>query len=142
MQYAYVRRAYNVAPEIGARVRHTELRAPRDFGIIAPEDPGNGHRVMVRFDGDAEAMPCHPTALDYDASDHERLPMWVVYDRPSDYPDSFVARRFVTPPEPRPTAEFRTAHDIDELREHFVRLGLAKLDRDLTDDPKIVEVWL
>lgn len=63
--YAYVRRYYGVDPVVGARVRHTEMTGPRSFGVIAREDPSQGHRVMVRFDGQKFASPCHPTSLDY-----------------------------------------------------------------------------
>jgi hypothetical protein len=62
--YDYVRSAYGVNPVVGARVRHTELKGPGAFGIIAK--PGSaGHYVYVRFDGKKHADPCHPTALDY-----------------------------------------------------------------------------
>lgn len=60
--YEYVRRAYRVAPEVGARVRHNETGRA---GTIAREDRSQSHYVQVRFDGDRHAKPCHPTALDY-----------------------------------------------------------------------------
>lgn len=60
--YEYVRRAYRVAPEVGARVRHNETGRA---GTIAREDRSQSHYVQVRFDGDKHALPCHPIALDY-----------------------------------------------------------------------------
>jgi len=64
LPYAYVRRNYSVDPRIGERVRHTELRKD-SLGTIAAEDPSCSHYVMVRFDGKRDALPCHPTALEY-----------------------------------------------------------------------------
>lgn len=60
--YAYVRRTYNVTPEVGARVRHTETGK---LGTITREQPSMGHYVQVKFDGQKFSLPCHPTALDY-----------------------------------------------------------------------------
>lgn len=60
--YEYVRRAYGVSPEIGARVQHTVTKR---FGVIAREDKSQGHYVQVRFDGQKHRSPCHPTELDY-----------------------------------------------------------------------------
>ncbi len=64
--YDYVKRAYGVNPVVGARVTHTEFRPPKP-GVIAPENPSSGHYVMVKFDGERHASPCHPTSLDYGA---------------------------------------------------------------------------
>jgi hypothetical protein len=60
--YAYVRRAYDVDPVVGARVRH---QVTGKEGVIRPECPGMGHYVQVRFDGERLPAPCHPTELDY-----------------------------------------------------------------------------
>ena len=73
MAYDYIKRAYGVDPAVGARVRHTEMKGPRSYGTIAREAPSQGHHVMVRFDGQKFASPCHPTSLDYapeGGSDH------------------------------------------------------------------------
>lgn len=72
--YDYIRRAYSVAPKVGARVRHTETGG---FGVITRERPSAGHYVQVRFDGRQHPSPCHPLALDYtptlteEKGDHE-----------------------------------------------------------------------
>lgn len=55
-------RAYNVEPEIGARVRHT---VTNEFGVICRENKSSGHYVQVRFDGQKHRSPCHPTELEY-----------------------------------------------------------------------------
>lgn len=72
------------------------------------------------------------------------MPMWTVYDRPIDYPDKFVARRFdVDADGPRPSASIIVAADLKTLRDILAfELHLVCLARDPKDDPKIVEVWL
>ncbi|GLK86636.1 hypothetical protein [Ancylobacter defluvii] len=60
--YQYVRRTYGVNPGVGQRVLHD---VTRKFGTIAREDKSQSHHVMVRFDGQRFASPCHPTELDY-----------------------------------------------------------------------------
>lgn len=62
MSYDYVKRTYAVEPRVGERVRHKETE---QVGTISRENPGQGHYVMVRFDGTTHPLPCHPMALDY-----------------------------------------------------------------------------
>jgi len=62
MKYDYVRRTYGVDPIVGQRVRHTEIDK---FGTVARESASQAHYVMVKFDGQNFASPCHPTALEY-----------------------------------------------------------------------------
>lgn len=62
MAYEYVRKAYGVNPVVGARVQHTETKK---LGVISRESKGQGHYVMVKFDGQKFSLPCHPDALDY-----------------------------------------------------------------------------
>ena len=62
MSYDYVHENYNVRPIVGRRARHTETAKS---GTIMSENRSMSHYVMVRFDGQKFAMPCHPTALDY-----------------------------------------------------------------------------
>lgn len=66
------------------------------------------------------------------------LSVWTIYDHPSDFPDSFVARAFTT----GPTNEIILATDLEQLREAFDRAGLVCMARNPNDDPKIVETWL
>lgn len=60
--YDYAKRAYEVDPVVGQRVRHTELDK---FGTIAREDPSMAQYVMVKIDGLKHVSPCHPNALEY-----------------------------------------------------------------------------
>jgi hypothetical protein len=72
------------------------------------------------------------------------LAMWVVYDHPTDYPNSFVARRFdVDAAGPKPSASIIIAPDLEKLQDVLeFEMGLVKLMRSPGDDPKIVETWL
>jgi len=70
------------------------------------------------------------------------LEIWTVYDRPLDYPESFVARKSVVGASAvTMTHEMFTADTLDELRALLPR-GLYRVHRFAQDDPNIVEVWL
>lgn len=62
--YAYVKRTYNVDPQIGGRVR---LENTGRWGTIVRRR-NYDHRVWVRFDGQKHSSPCHPTSLIYGES--------------------------------------------------------------------------
>jgi hypothetical protein len=72
------------------------------------------------------------------------LSLWTIYDHPADYPDAFVARRFVVGLEDVPvaTTDVIVAETIEALRERFLELGLVAIERALSDEPQIVETWL
>ena len=69
------------------------------------------------------------------------LPMFVIYDRPSDYPDGFIARMFLTGKVEIPTLITVTG-SLEEIQEKLMEVGMAKLARNTDDDPKIAEVWI
>jgi hypothetical protein len=66
--------------------------------------------------------------------------MWVIYDKPLDYPTQFVARLWDAMTS-KPTATFMIAPSLDDLR-LMLPPDLHRLDRMAQDDPCIVEVWL
>jgi len=66
------------------------------------------------------------------------ISLWVIYDHPFDFPQAFVARRYVID---RPTADIIQGHTLEAVREKLPA-GLARIERDPKDDPKIVEMWL
>jgi len=66
------------------------------------------------------------------------LALWVVYDSPIDLPGRFVARKWLNE---IPTSELIQGKSLDELRSRLT-MGLYKLDRAESDDPKIVETWI
>lgn len=70
-----------------------------------------------------------------------RLNMWIVHDRPLDYPTSFVARRWIIDKAAIPTVDVKVAPTLEELRA-LLPEGLYCLPRDPNDEPKIVEVWM
>lgn len=74
----------------------------------------------------------------------EALPMWVVYDHPTDYPNRWVARLFVWDAE---TSQYRatdTSMFTDErqaIDEVMQRGGLTFVHRFPDDDAVIVGTW-
>lgn len=77
-------------------------------------------------------------------SDQERLPMWVVYDHPRDYPHGFIARLWLTLPTAEVTDDTLTADTLEELREKIQAHApwMVMLTRHPIDDPAIIETWL
>jgi hypothetical protein len=69
------------------------------------------------------------------------LPMWVIYDRPLDYPAGFVARLHTTLPRPRVTA-FCIKGPTRAAVEALLPPGLTLLNRFEADDPAILGTWL
>jgi hypothetical protein len=72
------------------------------------------------------------------------LSMWVIYDHTTDFPDHWVARRWIITREGEgPTEDIMVASDsLETLRGLMVENGLTCLTRAPEDDRKIVEVWL
>lgn len=68
--------------------------------------------------------------------------MWVIYERPRDYPAYYVVRRWeVDAQGARPTQEHSLHASLQEARE-AIPAGLALLTRSDQDEPQIVETWL
>jgi hypothetical protein len=71
------------------------------------------------------------------------LIMWTIYAHPRDFPDKYVARKFVADGgDPVPTEDVLLANTIAPLRAEMARRGLMRLARSVGDEPQIVEVWL
>jgi hypothetical protein len=69
---------------------------------------------------------------------------YAVYDHPSDYPDSYVVRRFYgmggeAVPEAQPLMVTR---DLETIRDAMRYRGLTCLPRFANDEPQILEVWM
>ena len=78
-----------------------------------------------------------------EAQDRGHLNIWTVYDHPTDFPNSYVARRF----EVRAGGSFVTGDIVQSdalsiIRKSFRQCGMACLTRAESDDPKILECWL
>lgn len=72
----------------------------------------------------------------------DRLPMFTVYDRPSDQPDVYVARLWLTLPKAEATNLILRHPELEAIRDELRGLGLTQLMRQAGDDPKIVETWI
>lgn len=69
--------------------------------------------------------------------------MWAVYERPADYPESFVARRWrVAGGAGIPTADVMVAPTLAAIREELERRGLVPLPRSEMDPPQVIETWI
>lgn len=72
-----------------------------------------------------------------------KLTIWTVYDHPSDFPEHFVARRFVVDKTGScPTDKVIATLSLDDLRMILQMAGLTVLMRNNGDDAAIVESWL
>lgn len=75
------------------------------------------------------------------------LLIWTIYERPGDYPNSFIARPFSTlvgasqGGEPYGMRCHLEAATLNELR-LLLPMGLTRLDRSPGDESAIVETWL
>jgi len=73
-----------------------------------------------------------------------RLAMWVVYERPKDYPDHYVARRYLCAGIIGGTAteDVLISDSLYALRLALYARGLVCLQRHPDDDAVILEVWM
>lgn len=70
-----------------------------------------------------------------------KLAMFTIYERPLDFPDRYVVRRwFACAPEPVPDVVPRLAASLEHARE-LVPPGLYRQPRQDGDDPFILETW-
>ena len=74
------------------------------------------------------------------------LNAWVLYKKPIDYPEGFIARRFIMDV---PTSDTITSKSLDILHEKveawFRMYGMTphlRLPRHKDDDPAILETWI
>ena len=82
---------------------------------------------------DGEVIP-----IDLVKGDATNFELWVIYKHPKDYPDFFVARKWIVD---TPTSEALFAKSLNKLREQLPK-HLIRLERTTFDDPVIVEVWM
>jgi hypothetical protein len=72
-----------------------------------------------------------------------QLPIWTVYDHPSDYPNSYVARMFaIASNKVQATDRVIVAAELEYLRKLLRETGLTCMARASADDPKIIECWV
>ena len=103
---------------------------------------------MATVHQDGEGGLAHPLAVaivrsaQYEEGKRGVMVMWTVYDRPRDYPDGFIARRFDIGKGVHGPTEHALKADLASLRAIFLEAGLTCLARHDDDEPQIVEVWL
>lgn len=68
--------------------------------------------------------------------------MWIVFEKPDDYPNSWVARRWLVYDVPQPTPEHLISPSLDVLEDVLLRMGFAKLARSPEDDPAVLSTWV
>ena len=76
------------------------------------------------------------------SDDSEALSIWVIYDHPADYPDVYIARRWVAYGPNAGPREAIGSSRLDVLRSTLERRGLIRMDRLPADDPVILETWM
>jgi hypothetical protein len=69
--------------------------------------------------------------------------LWTIYNRPVDYPQHYVARRFEVQPGGRliTTDDILTADTLEDVRMQLPH-GLHRVVRQPGDLPAIVETWI
>lgn len=67
------------------------------------------------------------------------LVIWTVYDRPTDFPHNFVARKYIGE---TATSEVLISDDLHSLQQLLWEKKLIRLPRMDEDVPSIVEIWL
>jgi hypothetical protein len=78
-----------------------------------------------------------------DAMKRGALPIWTIYDRPTDHPHGFIARlHIVGKGEMMATDKTVVRLELEPIREVFAKAGLTKLPREIEDEPHIVESWI
>ena len=73
------------------------------------------------------------------------LRIFTIYDHPEDYPNEYVVCEFHVVPgklEPEPKEIVLKSTRLPLLRKQLRNEGLYPIDRDPTDDEKVVETWL
>lgn len=72
------------------------------------------------------------------------LGIWTIYDHPTDFPDYFIARKWIIGgkiDEPQATDEILMDKDLDQLRAKLP-VGLYCMPRNAMDDSVIIETWV
>jgi len=67
------------------------------------------------------------------------LKIWTIYEKPKDYPTSYVARQFNYD---KPTEQLIVSEKLEPIRNTMIGMNLTCIDRAQYDDPCIIEVWL
>ncbi|MES2157510.1 MAG: hypothetical protein V4512_06870 [Pseudomonadota bacterium] len=141
MSMDYICRYYDVPAKSGGRIRYSGGRHPAEGTIVSAE----GAHLLIRLDGQEEAMPYHPTwKIEYlpDSPAVALLTMWVITENPTDHPGRFVARQWIIGRNrTSATAEHHIADTLEQVRAMLPPF-LTMIPRDSRDDRVIVESWI
>jgi hypothetical protein len=74
-----------------------------------------------------------------EAAKEGKLTMWVIYDKPKDFPEETVARRHEVPGGP---TDNMMGGEVEFMRDVFRAAGLVCIGRQEGDDAKILETWI
>jgi hypothetical protein len=76
-------------------------------------------------------------------SDDEAVAMWVVYHRPTDFPTTYVARRWECRRDgPVASSDIIESDSLESVRAALDHMGLTCLSPDQSDERRLQEVWL
>ena len=83
----------------------------------------------------------------YEAAQEGKLAMWIIYNRPADYRDGYIARMHESDAKGSTATNATlaggpTLSHLNLLRNVFANAGLIPMDRHPDDDLTIVEVWM
>lgn len=77
---------------------------------------------------------------------NEPLSIWCVYEKPRDYPNNWIARRWEIYCDGKtlPTNDVIVSLSLEDVRGclESEQYGLVRMVRHPNDDPKIVETWI
>jgi hypothetical protein len=80
--------------------------------------------------------------LQANAEKRGNLNIWTIYDKPTDYPHGFCARRHEVSKHGPLATDHLLMGELSDLRLIFLRAGLHCLNRQEEDEPQIVESWV
>lgn len=78
----------------------------------------------------------------WEASQRGALAIWTIYDKPKDFPEGFIARRFEVGGGNTVATADTINGKLDDIRLALEKAGLVNICREEGDDPKIVESWI
>ncbi len=74
--------------------------------------------------------------------EREPLFIWVIYNKPKDYPTKFVMRKWAATDVATPTDIVHTADSLEEIRKLLPQGQGVRVERSPGDDSCIVESWV
>jgi len=78
----------------------------------------------------------------HDAMERGILVIWTIYDKPKDYPEGIIARRFEIGKGAVLATTDTVTGSLEKIRASFTLAGLTRLPRQAEDDRNIVECWV